>query len=64
MSNVSGNNNLGQYMNYGNNLINLFTNKNLPKEEELEAIPKPAKYGKKVTKNNKNSNILRAIRNL
>jgi len=64
VSNVSGNNNLGQYMNYGNNLINLFTNKNLPKEEELEAIPKPAKYGKKVTKNNKNSNILRAIRNL
>jgi|TARA_B110000908_G_scaffold172694_1_gene242066 hypothetical protein len=66
MSNISGNNNLGQYMNYGNNLINLFTNKNKKKDEveELEEIPAQGRYGKKVTKNNKNSNILREIRNL
>ena len=34
--------------------------KRLPKQEETST----AKYGKKVTKNNKNSNILKALRNL
>ena len=66
MSNISGNNNLGNYLSYGNNLINLFSNKNKKKDEveELEEIPAQGRYGKKVTKNNKNSNILREIRNL
>jgi len=67
MSNITGNNNLGNYLSYGKNLINLFSNKNKKKDEveELEEIPaQEGRYGKKVTKNNKNSNILREIRNL
>lgn len=41
-------------------LQSIFRNQEQSNEEESE----PAKYGKKVTKNNKNSNILKAIRNL
>jgi hypothetical protein len=41
-------------------LQSIFGNQGQSNEEESE----PAKYGKKVTKNNKNSNILKAIRNL
>jgi len=42
-------------------LQSIFGNQGQSDEEEESA---PAKYGKKVTKNNKNSNILKAIRNL
>lgn len=41
-------------------LQSIFRNQEQSNEEEST----PAKYGKKVTKNNKNSNILKAIRNL
>ena len=63
-SNISGNPNIANYLNLVNQL-GQFTNKNKQATTEEETTEQGSgKYGKKVTRNNRNSNILRELRNL
>jgi len=64
VSNVTGNNNVSDFANLGRSLLGMFNNKNKQEEEEVTTEQGSGRYGKKVTKNNRNSNILRDIRNL